>query len=272
MSLNEERVRERFDQIRKASQELKKDKYITVLLSGHFGTRKTSFFKTCRLPVLLDFFDPPGRAEVLAEEVAEGKIIIRHWNADREAAKETYKKWEKQIRDDISSGFLSHFGTYGIDSGTTWNQLMLNYCVSTPHKSKEADPLFVPQRRDYLATIVTISDIIKLLCDQPTDLILTAHMEDVENSKGVVIEKQLMLPGKLKEIIPSLFMERWVSVIKPQGAGKTIQEIITAPEGMYKADSVISKQGTLLNSREEPDMKKMLAKAGYSTTDKPLWL
>lgn len=252
----------------------------SCLLMGIYGSGKTRCACTGRLPILVDVFDPKGSVifhtdPYLNKLRTEGKLKIRPYWSENSQEPSQYKKWEKQWQADCKSGFLSLFGTYVIDSGTSWLEAMANY-VSRRKGGKrnyELDGRIITgnlEIQDYIPIYGLVMDMIKLSSSHGCDFIYTAHLLTVEDEVTGKIVAVLDTYKRLKSKIPKCFSEKYV-MVKRDASGGPIHELLIHSTGKYEASSQLMASGKL-GDIEEPDLKKLLKKAGLPTEDKPiLW-
>jgi hypothetical protein len=82
--------------------------------------------------ISFSMFDPKGSIifhtdPYLKQLIEEKKLIVRPFSAENSQRPTEYQRWEAQWTEDCKTNFLSLFGTYVIDSGTTWLEAMANY-------------------------------------------------------------------------------------------------------------------------------------------------
>jgi len=230
---------------------------ITAIVMGCFGTGKTSIFKTCPKPVLLDMFDPTGYL-VLKDNVEVKKdIIVRDWSNERWDTPTQYRKWEQQWKTDVQSGFLTQFSTYGIDSLTTMLSCMAN--AVSKAKGRPDGSLAI---QDYSIIYNTLEDIVRVTSLQGCHFFLTGHLAAEKDELTGEITEQLDTYNKLRGRLPALFAEKWVMVVE---GGK--YKLLTKQRGRYRASTQIGGNG-VFKDEEEPNVRELLKKAGYPYEDK----
>jgi len=252
--------------------------YFSCLLMGIFGSGKTRCACTGRLPILIDMFDPRGGLllesdPVLKQLRAESKLKVRpFWNENSQNPSE-YQRWERQWQEDCKSGFLSLFGTYVIDSGTSWLEAMSNY-ISRKKGGKRnyelGGKIFTGnlEIQDYIPMYNMVMDMIKITSSQGCDFIYTAHLLLVEDEVTGKVTAVLDTYKRLRSKIPKLFSEKYV-VSKKETSQGPIHELLIHSTGKYEASSQLMSSGKL-GDIEEPNIKKLLEKAGLNTQDKPI--
>ena len=92
---------------------------------------------------------------------------------------------------------------------------------------------------------------------------LTREKDDVS---GEVITKIDATP-KMQNRIPQIFDEIYVMLTNREN-GKEVRKLLTQPSGRYTAGSRLGGDGTF-DTYEEPNLKQLRKKLGWSTEDKP---
>ena len=239
----------------------------SALVMGLFGVGKSTFLGTGRLPILIDSFDPRGtivfHTDPFLNDLRESKkIIIRpYWDEVSDKPK-MYAAWEKQWLDDCKSGFIGKFGTYAIDSGTTQLEAMTNYIRV---KKGRGDNI---QIQDYLVIYNMIRDVIKISSSQGADFFYTGHLVDDKNDLTGEITAVLDTYSRLKSRIPILFTEKY-TLCEKQIPGGIQKILLTQSKGRFRASTQLGAKG-IFEIEEEPNIKKLLIKAGLPTEDKPI--
>lgn len=248
----------------------------TVLLMSEPGVGKTSFLTTCKMPMLIDHFDPKGTT-VINDLIRQGNkdIIIRPWWNMATA----YKEWNKEFTQDLASGYLSYFGTYVIDTITSFTE-----AVSYDYTETQGRPDNVPLSSikgeavggDYNYIKARVHNTVSFALAQKCDVIVTGHLikyTDIKNN----IHIDFVATGKLKTVIPSMFTEKWILYVNPADRSRWI---ILDRYGSYEGSTQIGvgynekgerikKLGIDGGPFEFPDMKKILEKCGLSIESKP---
>jgi len=239
-------------------------KKFNILFTGESGTGKTFFLRTCRKPIHIDSFDPGG-SKCLRDHIDKGEIVVdSSYESENPKNPDAFKRWKANFDWREKSGYFEHFGTYCLDSSTTWSDAIMNYVLSKAGIAGEA-PRFT---KDYTPQKIEIRNWVKRILDLPCDVIHTGHLELKEDpERGHIF--RLLTTGKGSVTLPLLFDEIWVTKTKSTSNG-TEYQILTQSNGLYMARSRLAKDG-LLNPIEVPDMKALRKKVGLSTEDKPLF-
>lgn len=262
------KVTKKVEEIQRLYEEMMGDQTsLSALLAGIQGSGKSTFSCSGRGPVLLDIFDPKGTVfihtnPVLKERYENKEIIIRpFWNEDSKNPTE-YNRWYGQWKEDCESGFLSLFGTYVIDSGTTMIEAMSN---EIRKRKGRGDNL---QVQDYIPLYNTVMDIIKISNSQGCDFIYIAHLLMIQDEVTGEVKAELDTYSRLRSKIPKLFTEKYV-LQKKNKPGGVDHVLLTTSAGRYEASSQLASSGKIPNE-VEPNLKKLLELAGLPTEDKPI--
>lgn len=247
-------------------------KRFSLLLCGGIGVGKSFLARTCRLPVHIDSFDPGG-TKGLVDEIKSGNIVAdTQWESDDPFNPDKFAKWMKAIDVRLNIGYFSHFGTYILDSATTWGEAVMNYQLASANRAGEA-----PRRnQDYMPQKVYMTNYIRKLMSLPCDFILTGHLREIEEilaidkSTGIEskkVEYRFYTVGQAVLTIPLLFDEIYVMTTKQTSKGLE-RELLLDAQGKYIARSRLKANGKL-DSTEPANIKGILKKIGMSIIDKP---
>lgn len=247
----------------------------SMLLIGDPGAGKTSLLRTARRPILLDSFDPQGELSVLKRingqaSVEDGSILVRRFADENSKKPSEYARWDPLFQKDIETGFLNNFGTYCIDSGTTFIQAAVNELIKVRRaKNPKLDPDALDQA-GYRPLYNMVRDVIKMASSQKCDFIFTIHLLPAERDEisGSFQDRELAVFRTLKSELPLLFSERYVMQRSTVG-GKESFKLLTAPKGLIKLASTRIGGHGLLAAEEEADIKAILKKVKFPTEDKP---
>ena len=245
-------------------------KRFSALITGETNSGKTFLLRTARLPVHIDSFDPGG-TKCLRKWIDEGWIVAdTQWETEDPFNPRIYAEWKKTTELRIKIGYFEQFGTYCIDSLTTFGQAAMNYQLNL-----KGDAGGVPQhRRDYNPQKVEIENQIRRLMNLPCDFIVTGHLREmrdlrsIDKSTGIKYEDvryRLHITGQAVVTVPLLFDELYVLIGK---GNPPRREMLIDSLGTYVARSRLKADGKL-SSSEEPNIKKLLKKAGLDWEDKP---
>lgn len=245
-------------------------KRFSALITGETNAGKTFLLRTARFPIHIDSFDPGG-TKCLEDLIRKGDVITdTSWEDEDPFNPKAFEEWKKTTEIRMQTKYFDMFGTYCIDSLTTFAQAAMNSQLKSQNRAGEA-----PQhRRDYNPQKVQIENYIRKLMNLSCDFIVTAHLRENEEllhiDKTTGIEKKevtyrLYITGQAVITVPLLFDELYV--ITGKGTPPK-REMLTDSLGMYIARSRLSRNGKL-DAKEEPDIRKLLKKAGLKWEDKP---
>ncbi len=248
-------------------------KRFSALVTGETNAGKTYLLRTARKPIHIDSFDPGG-TKCLKDLIDKGDVIAdTQWEADDPFNPDTFAKWMKATDIRFQIGYYKQFGTYCLDSATTFGEAVMNYGLASKGRAGET-----PQHRhDYNPQKVYMTNYIKKLMRLPCDFILTGHLREIEevlhiDTKTGITKKNIKYRfytvGQAVVTIPLLFDEIYV-ILGEDGRGRAPKRTMLIDSlGKYIARSRL-KQNGVLEAVEEPDIKKILKKSGYDVSDKP---
>lgn len=248
-------------------------KRFSALVTGETNAGKTYLLNTARFPVHIDSFDPGG-SKCLEPWIKKGDIVV-DTSFEREDPFDptAYAQWKKSTEIRFQIGYFDHFGTYALDSLTTFGDAVMGSVMAGAKGGSRAGE--VPMhRRDYNPQKVEIVNYIRKLMNLTCDFILTGHLRrndeilNIDKISGVVsklTEYRLHVTGQAVITIPLLFDELWVLT----GTGNPPKrDILTDSLGKYIARSRL-KKNEKLDAKESPNIKEILKKAGFGYEDKP---
>lgn len=232
-----------------------------AIILGQIGIGKTSILQTGRMPMVIDSFDPGGsKLADFQPLIAAGKIIPdTRWEKPHV---HSFAEWEKVFANRKRSGFFDGIATYVIDSASTFLtsiQRGVSSAKGKPYVEGSSQP-------DYKIISNTFIDYVMLATALPCDFIMTGHtiMEN-DTAEGKVFARFNSIPS-LQINIPSLFDEIYVLLAERETSTGVERKLLTQSTGKYFARTRIGSRKFLMY--EEPDIKKLLTKAGLPTEDK----
>lgn len=246
-----------------------------ALILGQVGSGKTTLAGTARKPIYVHSFDPGGTKvfkNFNADDPSKpprdlfktGEAIAdTRFEGDDSEQPKAYKLWENEFQKMRRRGMFEHIGTYVMDSFTTW-VLSLKYKIL----KKQGRTDGIMQIHDWQILGNTVKDVINVMTALPCDVILTGHLTTEKDDVSGRIETRLQAIPSLQTELPLLFDEIYCLEANetPRGVER---KLITANTGKYIARTRIG-SGDIFDTREDPNIKNLLEKAGYPTEDKQL--
>lgn len=250
-------------------------KRFSAIVTGETNAGKTYLLRSARFPIHIDSFDPGGTKCLLdlirSEKNPNGQIVAdTSWETEDPFEPKAFAEWMKVTNIRLSSGYFNMFGTYCLDSLTTFGKAAMNYQLALKQR-----PGGVPEHRhDYNPQKTFIENYIRKLMNLSCDFIVTGHLREIEELRHIDaktgirtmdIKYRLYITGQAVITIPLLFDELYVII------GKGInpkREMLVDSLGKYIARSRL-KQNEKLEATEEPNIRKLLKKIGLAWEDKP---
>jgi len=261
--MNESHLK-RLEAINRFQKETQTANKINVLLLGESGSGKSYLSTTARKPVLIDSFDK-GTARGLRQWIEKGEIVVdSRWEMENPFKPAVYKEWEKETEGRLKDNFYHNFGTYYLDSLTSFSDALMNAILAKDGIAGKP-PRFT---KDYVPQKVAINNALNQLLNLPCDVIVTAHLEVIRDEISGQFIRRLMTTGKGVVTVPLLFDEIWVMQTKETSKGIE-RRILLESTGRDLARSRLAACGKL-EPLEEPNIERLLKKAGITTETKPL--
>lgn len=262
--------KQELDKVRKHYEGDPMQKRFSAIVTGETNSGKTYLLRTARFPVHIDSFDPGG-TKCLKQWIDSGDIVAdTTYETEDPFDPKIYAEWKKVNEIRLKIGYFDHFGTYCIDSLTTFAQAAMNAQLALKNRAGE-----VPQHRvDYNPQKVEIENRIRRFMNLPCDFIITGHLKEerrlisIDKSSGAKQEEvthRLHITGQAVITIPLLFDELYVLTGKGTNPRR---RLLIDSLGDYIARSRL-KGGGKLAAEEEPDIKALLKKVGLAWEDKP---
>ncbi len=263
-------IKKQAAEIKRMYEEDPRTKTFNALIYGSLKTGKTSILRTCPKPVLVHSFDPSGTL-VLRDLIEKGEILadtrFEHEDPFKPSA---CQLWEKEFNYLYRKEFFKHVGTFAIDSMTTWASIIMNEVIRRAAKTKKNREIGgAPQQQDWLLQMSFIENYTRKFLSLPCHCVLLGHADQQKDENGANVgDLSIMITGKLRERIPALFSEIYYLRIKDYKQGT--RELLTQQVYGVQAGSRLGFGGKL-EKTEPPDIKKIMAKCGLDTSDKPLF-
>jgi hypothetical protein len=245
----------------------------SALITGETNAGKTYMLRTARKPIHIDSFDPGG-TKCLLDLIKKGDVIAdTQWEDDDPFSPDKFAKWMKAVDLRFQIGYFDHFGTYCLDSATTWSDAVMAYGLGSKGRAGE-----IPQHRhDYMPQKVHMVNYIKKLMRLPCDFILTGHLKEnrkvlyIDSKTGIAREEvnyRFYTTGQAVVTIPLLFDEVYVLLGDGETSEGPKRKMLIDSLGTYIARSRLKGKG-MLGSVEPLDIKALLKKVGFGYADKP---
>jgi hypothetical protein len=230
------------------------------------------------MPVHIDSFDPGG-TKCLSDLIRNAKnpngqvVADTTFETEDPFTPKAFAEWMKTTEIRLRTGYFEMFGTYCLDSLSTFADAVMAHQLGSAGRAGES-PM---HRRDYNPQKTFVVNYIRKLMNLPCDFILTGHLRQHEEVKSIdassgIVRKEvwyrLNVTGQAVVTVPLLFDELYVLRGKGEGRSGPKREMLIDALGTYIARSRLKRNGKL-ESVEEPDIKRLLKKAGYTWEDKP---
>lgn len=244
-----------------------------ALILGPIGSGKTNMIGTARKPVLLHSFDPGGTKTLrnfvdpktgeVSDLIKSGDVIPdSSFEGDDSEDPSAWKNWEREFKMlRRKDKFFEQIGTYAIDSFTMW-VMSLKYHLLERQGREDG----VMARHDWQILGNTVRDTINVMTALPCDLIMTGHLTTEKDDVTGKIQTNLQAIPSLQNDLPMLFDEIYCLENSETSKGINVS-LITRNTGKYEASTRIG-SGGVFDTRETPDIKTLLKKAGYPYKDK----
>ena len=251
-------------------------KRFSSIICGDIGVGKSYILSTARKPIFIDSFDPGG-SKCLEPWIKKGDIVVdTTYENENPYSPTAYREWQKNLEIRLQTDFFSQFGTYALDSLSTFSDAVMNYIMLNAKGGSRAGEAPM-HRRDYNPQKIEIINRIKQLMILPCDFFLMAHLKESKDTIGqtkdgvpITVEKyRISITGNATLTVPLLFDEIYVLLGKSGQPGNPVKrELLIDSQGKYIARSRLKSQGRL-REIESPDIKKLLNKVGLNSEDKP---
>lgn len=244
-------------------------KRYSALITGETNSGKTYLLRTCRRPIHIDSFDPGG-TKCLRDLIKTGDVVVdTFFESEDPYHPKAYAEWKKRTELRLQIKYFDNFGTYCIDSLTTFSDSVMNYQLASRGVAGERPAFNI----DYTPQKVEIENQIRRLMNLPTDFILTGHLDKIVRLRGIdkkgirdeEVQYRLMITGKAVMTIPLLFDELYVLIGKGNNPRR---EMLIDSLGEYVARSRY-KGPDKLGAIVEPNIREFLKRAGLNWQDKP---
>lgn len=247
-------------------------RFICVIY-GNPKTGKSSAAATARRPILWHSFDPGGaesekvwpHVALKPEDLGGEKYILLNNSFEQEDPMNpsAMLKWAAEFQRLKENKLFDLFGTYVLDSLTMMVEANMNQLLKV--KGRELPKSKGWDDNDYADSSNKMKHVIGQMLSINCDIVIIGHPDTTTEELTKKTKSSLMLPGALKQTLPLRVSEYYITdVVNTQG--KLTYRLRTKPDGVFDANS---RKASLLNEYEEPDLLKIMKKAGYETEHKP---
>lgn len=212
------------------------------LLLGNTGTGKTSQLLTLPGKKFAYLFDPNALqtlrgfdveyeeflpSAVRLDAVPSSKEGAAKANAERvmgTQAADSYVRWEKDFDEKAAKGYFKQFDVLALDSATTLLDLIMERLLTLNARQGT-----FPQQDDWGPQMVTFANIIRTFMSLGKMLLVTGHLK---TDKDEFTQKIVQLPlftGQLREKLPLLFSDIFVTSATTDAKGAVKYQIHTVP-------------------------------------------
>lgn len=250
-------------------------KRFSAIVTGETNAGKTYLLRSARFPIHIDSFDPGGTKcltdLIRSEKNPNGQIVAdTSWETEDPFSPKAFAEWKKVTNIRLNVGYFNMFGTYCLDSLTMFAKAVMNYQLASDDRAGEV-PRF---NWDYNPQKNEIENFIRKLMNLSCDFIIMGHLQEIEKLlaidpktgiKRTDIKYRLYITGQSVITIPLLFDELYTIIGK---GNPPKREMLIDSLGTYIARSRLKQNGKL-DASEEPNIRKILKKAGFASEDKP---
>ena len=238
---------------------------VNILNIGRPGTGKTRLTIYAPKPVHIDSFDRGGTKTAELQPFINRQEIIVDSSFEEDSWKDprAFRNWEAKLEKRRNMGYFDCLGTYQLDSSTTFADSMM-YAILQKGGDKRGSRIGqLPELQDYHMQQYTLVDYFNLLMDLPCHVIVTGHVTLIKDETTGKLETGILLAGKASDKVPLAFDEKYISRFYEGG-----YKLQTKADGKWHAETRVG--GLKFEQFEEPNLYKLLEKAGLDFADKPL--
>jgi len=267
------KIQEHALEVRKSYQQLNRKDKLNILNTGKPGTGKTRLAITCPKPVHIDCFDRGGtKTAELQPFIERGEIIVdSSYQTDAWKQPLAFRKWEKDFKVRKDMGYFDMLGTYMLDSTTSFELSLLYDILRLGGDKRGSRTGGYFEQADYGKAQQTMIDYFSQMMSFNCHVVVNGHITLITvataDELGIVtegVETAILLYGKGKDKIPTVFDEKYISRVI--GKGKYVLQ--TSSDSRWHAETRVG-GGGLFNMFEEQNFYNLLKKAGYPAEDKP---
>jgi hypothetical protein len=140
---------------------------------------------------------------------------------------DVYKLWEQDFNSKLDSGFFDDFDWIGMDSCTTFLDLIMDRILTINGRFGEW-----PQQDDYGPQMIAFTNVCRSLTALGKGIYMTGHLETKQDDLTKRIFRKPMMTGRLTTKIPLLFSDIFIAEAEPSVDGTVRHKIQTVPDRM----------------------------------------
>lgn len=209
------------------------------LLLGDTGSGKTTQFLTLPGRKFIYLFDPNAIMSLQGYDIEYEEFLPDRLNLSVRSLKkgvgdsttafknDLYVAWETDFNERIESGFFDNYDVIGIDSATTFLDLIMDRILTVNGRAGQW-----PQQDDYGPQMLTFTNVCRTLMSLNKVIFMTGHLETKQDQLTQRIIRTPMLTGRLKTKIPLLFSDIFICEAENDGRGNISHKIQTVPDRM----------------------------------------
>ena len=209
------------------------------LLLGGTGTGKTTQLLTLPGKKFVYLFDPNALLTLRGFDITYEEFLPTGVSLDIKSLKkgvagdtymgqrgsEVYLRWEEDFETKKKAGFFDQFDVIGIDSCTTLLDIIMDRMLTINGR-----PGTFPQQDDYGPQMVTFTNIMRELTGLGKMVYLTGHLKTDKDELTQRIFRAPLFTGQLREKIPLLFSDIFVTEAMTDDKGKVSYTLQTVPD------------------------------------------
>lgn len=138
-----------------------------------------------------------------------------------------FQEWQKDFTQKVESGFFDPYNVIAMDSATTFLDLIMDHVLTINGRAGQW-----PHQDDYGPQMVTFRNVCRTLMSLKKIIFMTGHMEMRQDDLSKKIFRQPVMTGRLKNQIPLLFSDIFVTSSEVDQKGNVKHLIQTVPDRM----------------------------------------
>lgn len=211
-----------------------------ILILGDTGSGKTTQLLTLPGKKFVYVFDPNALSSLQGHDVdyetflpdrLQLKLVSLKAGVNpsgpvqKNKGVEVYKEWENHFEKALSSGFFDSYDTIGLDSGTTFLDMIMDGVLAINGRGG-----MWPQQDDYGPQMLAFTQVMRTLTSLGKRVYVTGHTEYIKDEIINRVFNVPMMTGRLKKKIPLLFSEVLHAEAVNDGKGTVKYMIQTKPD------------------------------------------